>query len=144
MRSVIGSLFFATVIFCAEAQTSVLGKWKTIDDDTGDPKSVVEITSRNGKVFGKVVKLFRKPGEDPDPVCDKCEEDDPRYNKRVIGMEIIQDMVNDDDEYSGGRILDPKIGKVYRCKLWLEGNDLRVRGYIGPFYRTQTWTRFDR
>ena len=144
MKSITGTLLFVGTIFCAEAQTSVLGKWKTIDDDTGDPKSVVEITSRNGKVFGKVVKLFRKPGEDPDPLCDKCDEDDPRYNKKVIGMEIIQDMVSDDDEYTGGHILDPKIGKVYRCKLWREGADLKVRGYIGPFYRTQTWLPFDR
>lgn len=144
MKSIIGTLLLVSAVFCAEAQTSVLGKWKTIDDDTGDPKSVVEITLRNGKVFGKVVKLFRKPGEDPDPLCDKCEEDDPRYNKKVIGMEIIQDMVSDDDEYTGGHILDPKIGKVYRCKLWREGTDLKVRGYIGPFYRTQTWLPFER
>jgi uncharacterized protein (DUF2147 family) len=144
MKSIIGSLLLLTVSFCADAQTSIFGKWKTIDDDNGEPKSVVEITERGGKVFGKVVKLFRKPGEDPDPLCDECDDDDPRYNKKVIGMEIIQNMVKDDDEYTGGHILDPKIGKVYRCKLWLEGNDLKVRGYVGPFFRTQTWIRFDK
>lgn len=144
MKSTIAGLLVLMVNFYAGAQTSVLGKWKTVDDETGEARSIVEITERNGQVFGKVVKLIRKSGEDPDPVCDKCAEEDPRYNKKVIGMEIIQDMVNDADEYTGGHILDPKIGKVYRCKLWLEGKDLKVRGYIGPFYRTQTWLRFDR
>jgi uncharacterized protein (DUF2147 family) len=136
-------LFWFAVISVAEAQRSILGKWKSLDDDTGEPKSVVEIVERNGKVYGKVVKLFRKPGEDPDPLCDECSEDDPRFKKKVIGMEILQDMVREEEEYSGGHILDPKNGKVYRCKVWLEENDLKVRGYLGPFYRTQTWKRFE-
>jgi uncharacterized protein (DUF2147 family) len=92
-------------------------------------------------VFGKIVKLFRKPGEDPDPICDECEEDDPRRNKKIIGMDILLSMKKDGDEYAGGTILDPKIGKVYRCRIWREGNELKVRGYWGPFFRTQTWKR---
>jgi uncharacterized protein (DUF2147 family) len=119
----------------------VKGKWKTIDDETQEPKSIVEIFERDGKTYGRIVKLFRKPGEDQDPVCDDCEEDDPRYKKEIIGMEIMREMVRADGEYSGGDILDPNNGKVYRCKIWLEGNDLKVRGYWGPFYRTQTWLR---
>jgi uncharacterized protein (DUF2147 family) len=128
------------ISFSANAQ-SVLGKWKTIDDETGEPKSIVEISDRGGKVYGKIVKLFRKPNEDQDPVCDDCDPEDPRYKKKIIGMEIMKDLVKDDDEYSGGEILDPNNGKVYRCKIWLEGKDLMLRGYIGPFYRTQTWVR---
>lgn len=59
-------------------------------------------------------------------------------------MEIIKDMTADDDGgYDGGTILDPKVGKIYRCRLWLEANKLKVRGYWGPFFRTQTWDRFD-
>lgn len=124
------------------AQISILGKWKTVDDNSGQAKSIVEIGERQGKVYGKVIKIFIKQGEDPDPVCDKCSMEDPRFNKKVIGMEILQEMVKDNEEFSGGNILDPDVGKVYRCKIWLEGNELKIRGYIGPFFRTQTWLRF--
>ncbi|MFZ6013633.1 MAG: DUF2147 domain-containing protein, partial [Bacteroidota bacterium] len=70
-----------------------------------------------------------------------CPEEDYRYKKKVIGMEIIRDMALLDDAYTDGNILDPEVGKIYRCKLWLDGKDLKVRGYWGPFYRTQTWHR---
>lgn len=120
---------------------SIVGKWKTIDDETGQPKSIVEIFERDGKFYGRIDSLIRKPGEDPDPVCDKCPDDDPRKDQKVLGMEIIKDMQLDDDEYSGGTILDPKKGKVYRCKLWIEDGNLKVRGYIAFLYRTQTWYR---
>jgi uncharacterized protein (DUF2147 family) len=123
------------------AQTTIVGKWKTIDDNSGEEKSVVEIFDRGGKIYGKVVKIFPKPGDDPDPVCDECPEDDARYKKKVIGMEIIKDMIKAGTEYSEGSILDPEEGKIYRCKLWVEGNELMVRGYWGPFFRTQTWKR---
>ena len=71
----------------------LLGKWKTKDDETGRIKSVVEITERDGKFYGTVVELFRLPEEDQDPYCDKCEDD--RKDKRVLGMEIVRDMVPD-------------------------------------------------
>ena len=122
------------------AQT-VHGKWKTFDDNTGAPRSIVEIIDIDGKFYGKIIKLFPKVTEDPDPVCDKCDPADPRFNKKVIGMEIIRNMASDGAEYSGGDILDPENGKVYRSKIWVEGKDLKVRGYWGPFFRTQTWLR---
>lgn len=122
------------------AQKPVVGKWKTIDDNTGEAKSIIEIFERGGKLYGKVLQIL-DPTAKPDPVCDKCPADDPRFNKKIIGMEIIQGLVKDGDEYSEGTILDPEPGKIYRCKLWLEGQDLQVRGYWGPFYRTQTWKR---
>lgn len=124
----------------ARAQ-DVVGKWKTIDDETGEPRSIVEIFEKDGKVYGKVVKLLRSPEEDPDPVCKDCDEDDDRYNKKVIGMEIIRGMTKSDDEWVGGTILDPKNGRVYRCHLWVDEDQLKVRGYWGPFYRTQTWQK---
>jgi uncharacterized protein (DUF2147 family) len=132
-------LVFLT-FFCY-AQTSVLGKWMTIDESTGEEKSIIEIFDRNGKVYGKIVKIFTDV--DPDPICEKCPEDDPRYRKKIIGMEIIKDMEKGENEYSQGNILDPQDGKIYRCKLWTEGARLKVRGYWGPFYRTQTWRRVD-
>ena len=132
-------LFFA--ILPATWGQEITGKWVTIDDETNEQKSVVEIFENNNQIFGKIVKLYRKPDEDPDPVCDECPQDDERYNKKVLGMEIIRNMVRDDDEFTGGTILDPKVGRIYRCRLWLEGENLKVRGYWGPFYRTQTWHR---
>ena len=129
--------FFSLTV---NAQT-FFGKWKTIDDVTGEAKSVVEIFERGGKVYGRVQKLFRKPHEDQDPTCVECDEDDPRYKKRVIGMEIFKGVAN--GEYIEGDILDPTNGKVYRCKFWLEGENLQLRGYVGFFYRTQTWVRME-
>ncbi len=121
----------------------IIGKWKTIDDETNEPKSIVEIYKKGDKYFGKIDTLFRKPNEDPDPVCDKCPEDDPRYNQPILGMEIIKNMEKDGDEYSGGKILDPKKGEIYRCKMWLEEGKLKVRGYLYFLYRTQTWHRVE-
>lgn len=126
-----------------QAQYSPIGKWKTIDDETGDEKSVVEIYERDGKLYGKIIKLFRKPGEDPDPICDKCDKDDPRYGQKVIGMEIMKDMVKDGNEYEDGEILKPDEGKIYDCRIWREGNKLYVRGYWGFLYRTQEWIRYE-
>lgn len=134
-------LLLLTLPACTLGAQSIVGKWNTIDDNSGKERSIVEIFERDGKVYGKVTKIFTAPGEDPDPVCDECEKDDPRYNKKVIGMEIIQDMEKSGDEYTDGQILDPENGKVYNCRLWLEGDDLKVRGYWGPFYRTQTWKK---
>jgi len=125
--------------FSLSAQ-SVLGKWKTIDDETGKPKSIVEIY-KNGAVYeGKILKLFRGPDEEQDPVCKECDKDDPRYMKKIIGMTIVKDMEMDDDVLDDGTILDPKKGEVYDCKIWV-GDDgkLNVRGYIMFLYRTQTW-----
>ena len=127
----------------AIGQDIVIGKWKTIDDSTGEPRSIVDVYERGGKIYGKITKLYRKPGEDPDPVCDDCETDNPRFMKKIIGMEIMEGLVKDDQEYGGGFILDPENGKVYRCKIWVEDNQLKVRGYIGPFYRTQNWLKAD-
>ncbi|MFN5169212.1 MAG: DUF2147 domain-containing protein [Cyclobacteriaceae bacterium] len=123
------------------AWAQITGRWKSVDDATGEVKSIVEIFETGGKVFGKVVQIFPKPGDDPDPVCDKCPAEDNRHRRKILGMEIIRDMEPDGGEYTGGQILDPEVGRIYRCKLWLEGKNLKVRGYLGPFYRTQTWLR---
>ena len=127
--------------FLANAQSTIVGKWKSVDDETNEIKSIVEIVEKSGVIFGKILKIFPKAGEDTDPICDKCPTDDGRFKKKIIGMEIIKDMKKSGDEYTEGSILDPEVGKIYNCKLWIEGNDLKVRGYWGPFYRTQTWHR---
>lgn len=135
------SLIFLLFSLSAFSQTSVLGQWKSIDDNTGETKSIVEIFERGGLIYGKVIKIFPKPGKDTDPVCEKCPKDDERFQKKILGMEIIRKLKKDGDEYAEGDILDPEAGKVYRCKIWLEGKDLKVRGYWGPVWRTQTWKR---
>lgn len=122
------------------AQSDILGKWKTIDDETGKPKSVVEIFMKEGKAYGKIIKLFKEAHEDQDPTCKKCE--DYRKDKKIIGMTIITSMVKDDDEWEDGEILDPNNGKIYDCKLWVEDGELKVRGYIAFFFRTQSWLRY--
>jgi uncharacterized protein (DUF2147 family) len=130
------SMLIATFIY----SQSIVGKWKTIDDETGKERSIVEIYEQNGRYFGKIAKLFREPGEEPDPTCDECE--DHRNGQKIIGMEIISDMKFNKSagEYHKGEILDPENGNIYDCKLWVdEEGKLKVRGYLLFFYRTQTW-----
>jgi len=122
-------------------QEAVTGKWKTIDDNSKEARSIVELVEREGQIFGKIIRLFPRPTEDPDPICNKCEPTDPRFQKKVIGMEIIRGLRKDGQEFAGGDILDPENGKVYRARVWVEGKELKVRGYWGPFYRTQSWLR---
>ncbi len=121
---------------------SIIGTWKTIDDETGKPKSEVRIyLAKNGKYYGQIEKLLnREPGEDADPVCNVCPGD--RKGQKIIGMKIVLGLVKKNDDYVDGTILDPKSGKVYNCKVWTKGeNELNVRGYVGPFFRTQIWHR---
>lgn len=117
----------------------ITGKWTTIDDNTGKKRSVVEIYKKGDKYFGKVSDMYLEPHEPKDPICDLCT--DERKDQRTLGMEIIRNMVKDGVEYSGGDILDPENGKVYRCKLWVEDGKLMVRGYVAFFFRTQEWVK---
>lgn len=127
----------------ALAEGSPAGVWRTIDDRSGKEKSLVRIVEVNGEFRGTIEKLFREPGEEPNPVCEKCPGD--RKNKPVIGMTILTGLKKDDGQWSGGEILDPQNGKVYRCKMWLEqkGRELHVRGFIGVAVlgRTQVWLK---
>ncbi|HWB76872.1 MAG TPA: DUF2147 domain-containing protein [Nannocystaceae bacterium] len=121
-----------------EAYDSPVGVWKTIDDDSGEAKSQVKIYERDGKLRGKITKLYNNP----DALCEACDGED--YNTPILGMTIMWGLEEDDGEWSGGKIFDPKKGKTYNCKIWLEDDgDLKVRGYAGPFYRTQTWHRVE-
>tara|TARA_B100000768_G_scaffold181594_1_gene205249 strand:+ start:4883 stop:5329 length:447 start_codon:yes stop_codon:yes gene_type:complete len=141
------SLFFACLcaLSCvAQDASPVLGKWKTIDDETGRVKSVVDITERDGLLYGTVIELFRLPEEDQHPICSDCEDD--RKDQPALGMEIVRDMVQSENmsEWEDGTICDPKNGKIYDCEMWLDEDDsdlLMVRGYIFFLYRTQKWLR---
>lgn len=135
-------LIFAILVFAAStafAQNNIFGKWKSVDDETGEEKSIVEIFKKNGKAYGKIIKILG--AEHQNVTCDKCDDDDPRKDKKVIGMEIIKALEWDDDEWDGGTILDPEDGKVYKCKMWVKNGNLILRGYIGfsLIGRSQTW-----
>ena len=136
MKLLVGLLLVS--VACG-AQPAIVGKWVTVDDDTDEAKAVIEIFESKGAYYGKIVKLFL--ADNPDPVCDRCPPGDNRYLKKIVGMEIIKNLKKEGEEYIDGNILDPEEGKVYRCKLWFEGANLMVRGYWGPFYRTQTWRK---
>ncbi len=129
-------LFFSTTI---QSQT-VLGKWKTIDDETGQAKSIVEVYENSGKIYGKVLEIF--DASHKNDVCKECIGVDK--NKPIQGMVILRGLTKDDNEYSGGKIIDPKNGKIYKCSISLESKDkLKIRGYIGfsLIGRSQYWVR---
>jgi uncharacterized protein (DUF2147 family) len=135
--------FLFTFCFLAQtafAQSSPVGQWRTVDDKDGRTKSIVRIYDRNGKIYGDVVRLV-------DPTAQKnCSANCPagKANKPIEGMNILWNLTRSGNEWSGGQIMDPKDGKVYSAKLWLEGaNTLKVRGFFGISLlgRNQTWYR---
>jgi uncharacterized protein (DUF2147 family) len=126
------------------SQTSLEGKWITIDDNTKKPKSIIELKLVKGKLEGTILKVYLEKGQPENPLCDKCS--DHRKNKPVVGMKVMHGLYRSGNEYKGGEILDPENGKIYSCKLWLEDgnpNKLNLRGYLGPFYRTQQWIKYN-
>ncbi len=133
-------LAFLAFGFNVNAQ-SVFGRWKTIDDKTGNAKAIVHVYRQQGKMFGKIEKVLEKDRENA--VCKKCEGD--KKDQPIVGMEIMAGLEkNGDGEWKGKNLLDPESGTTYRCKIWLNPknpNELMVRGYIAFLYRTQTWIR---
>ncbi len=122
------------------------GEWHTFGDGGGKPRAVIRITAAGGVYTGRIVRSL-VPGEDPDKICSKCT--DERRDKRLNGMAFLTGMRKVEDgqsgEYSGGEILDPDTGNIYRSAMTLsaDGRRLTVRGYIGIplFGRTQEWLR---
>ena len=137
-------LIFAMFLFAplSFANDSPVGLWKTIDDKTHKPRSIVRIVEENGEFKGIVEKGLVE-GESADRVCDKC--DPPRKGQKILGMTFMWGLKKDGNEFKGGEILDPDNGKIYKCKMKLVdgGKKLNVRGYIGISLigRTQTWRR---
>ena len=128
------TLFVSTLLMAQ----SPIGKWDSYDDETGELKSKVEIFKKKGKLFGKIEKVYGEAKANNS--CTKCKGD--KNGLPLVGLEIIENLSKDGNEWEDGTIVDPKNGKVYDCKIWLEGNDtLKVRGYVAFFYRTQTWKR---
>ena len=122
------------------AAADATGRWKTIDNETGKAKSIVEISrAANGTLNGRIVELLN-PSK-PNPVCDKCKDD--RKNKPIKGMEIIRAMKKDGAAYSGGTILRPADGKVFKSKMQLieGGKKLEVSGCVAFICKEQIWVR---
>ena len=117
-----------------------VGKWNTVDDKTGKVESVVEMYQEGGKLFGKIVSLSEPNDASGQPKkCTKCTGADK--DKPIVGLVIVKGLSPDGDRYKGGTITDPADGKVYKAEVWTEDGKLKVRGYLGVFYKTQTWVK---
>ena len=135
-------LLLITIVFSTThaQKKTVIGKWKSVDDQTGKQMGVVQIFEEDGKIYGKVIEITKE--EDRSKLCNNCLDEDK--DQPILGLTVIKGLVKDGHEYSGGKILDPKHGKYYKCYINLENeNKLKVRGYIGIsfFGRTQYWHR---
>ncbi|USJ01180.1 DUF2147 domain-containing protein [Xanthomonas prunicola] len=143
-KTLMVALPLAAASLLAQASDSPVGRWKTIDDETGKPKSVVQIEqATNGTLSGKVVEILQS-NHGPNPTCDKC--DGALKGKPIKGMTILWGLKADGTAvWDGGSVLDPAKGKTYKAKLTLTdgGKKLQMRGYIGieALGRTQTWVR---
>ena len=130
------ALFFAATIF---AQTPILGEWITVDDATGEHKSVVNIyQADNGKYYGTIIQLLDP--KEADAVCTECTGEE--HNQPIVGLTIIRDMQLKDGELRGGKVLDPDNGKFYYAKVYLKDGKLVLRGSLdkaGLLGRSQTW-----
>ena len=142
MRTKFIALLLLALPMAAFAQSSPEGRWKTIDDETGKVKSIVEISkAANGTLQGKVVEVLSSD-RGPNPTCDKCKG--ANKGKPIKGMTILWGLEADGDgEWSGGTVLDPAKGKTYKSKLELldGGRKLGMSGCIAFFCRQQVWVR---
>ena len=106
----------------------VFGVWETIDKETGKPSSHIKIyKGKDGKAYGRIIKIHDPKAQND--VCTKCEGD--KKNQPTLNMVIIEGLSKDGDEYNNGKILDPTEGKIYDCAIWIEGEELKLRGYWG-------------
>ncbi len=122
---------------------SAVGLWEQVDEKSGRPESWFKIAERNGVYEGTIVKIFHRPGDDENWVCEKCEG--AEKGAPVLGLKLIKGMRRTGKGYENGTIMDPRDGTVYRALMNLspDGQKLEVRGYLGIslFGRSQTWNR---
>ncbi len=125
------------------ANSSVMGKWQTRDEKTGEPSSVITIWQERGLYFGKISKIYSMKSHQPLERCLKCKGD--QYNQPILGLTIIKNLKEEEGKYVDGTILDPRSGKEYHCTLQVikGGQELKVRGYLGVslFGQTRIWYR---
>ena len=137
--------FATTVIGSTAFAEDISGTWKNIDDKTGSSKAILEIRQEsNGTYTAKIVKVTPRPGYTPKETCINCPA--PYTNKPILGMDVLKGLTFvQNDEYTGGKIIDPLTGKIYsmKAKLSASGKRLTMRGYVGisALGRSQTWIR---
>lgn len=142
MNKVLPTLLLALLPAFAFAQSSPVGLWRNIDDKTGEAKAEVRIAEGANGLTGRIERVLRKDAK-PDETCVECKDD--RKGQPIKGLEIIRggSRTAEGEVWEGGRILDPENGREYKLRLALieGGQKLQVRGFMGPFYRTQVWSR---
>lgn len=119
---------------------TIFGKWNSFNEETNKKESVIEVYQKDGKAYAKIIEILNEDRKNA--TCTECKGD--RKNEPILGMNILTGLKKDDDEWSGGKILDPKNGKEYKCYIkLLDKNTLKIRGYIGVslFGRTAIWKR---
>lgn len=134
------SLLIALIITYSGYSQSIFGKWNSFNEDTNEIESVIEVYQKDNKAYAKIIEITDP--ERKDATCIKCKG--KRKNQKILGMDILTGLKKDDDEWSGGKILDPKNGKEYKCYIKLKDpNTLKLRGYIGISLigRTAIWKR---
>lgn len=127
----------------AYAQNNPAGLWQSIDDTTGKPRAEIRISESGGIFTGRIERSLQPTPAGAVLLCELCPDD--RKGKPLIGLDIIRNikLSSDAQAWDSGEILDPDKGKVFKLRLQLQdgGKKLQVRGYIGPFFRNQTWIR---
>lgn len=138
--SVSAFLFLFTASLFAQSTDSPAGRWQTIDDETGEVKSIINIYEKDGKFYGRVAEILT---DNKDAICENCKGS--QKNAPIKGLLIMRDLEAEDDYWAGGKILDPEKGSEYRLSIWYENDDpntLFVRGkHWTGLYRTQQWKR---
>ena len=130
MKRMFLMLALAVAAIAVQAQ-DVLGKWVTEEGDAN-----VEIYEAGGKINGKIIWLQQGP-----ETLDKHNPDAQLRTRKLIGVNILSGLSKKGEKWEGGKVYDPKTGKTYKFAIWLEGDKLKVRGYLGVFHDTQTWRR---
>jgi len=142
MKKTFAAVLFAVTAASAMAQVTPVGLWRNVDDKTGEVKAEIRIDEPNGALLGRIEKALGKDAK-PGATCDECSDD--RKGKPMVGLDIIRGgkKAEGKEVWEGGKILDPENGKEYRASYTPVdgGKKLEVRGYLGPFWRTQTWNR---
>jgi uncharacterized protein (DUF2147 family) len=140
--AVFAAVFSATSAAIADLMSPV-GNWKTVDDATGKVNSKVVLWVEDGKLYGRIQELINPDPRDSDPRCRRCTG--AFKNKSLVGLQILWDLRKNGDQWSGGQIVDPDNGKVYKCSIMVTegGRKLKVRGFIGfsLLGRTEYWLR---
>lgn len=138
------ALFLVSLPTLAQATAaSPVGLWQSIDDATGKPRAEIRITETAGVLTGRIERSLLPTPPGVVLLCTLCP--DERKDMPLIGLKIIRQMkpVGDTQTWEGGNILDPDKGKIFTAQLRLQdgAKKLQVRGFIGPFFRNQTWIR---